>query len=113
MLVKFGDAEYDYEPSRIDVRTAITIREHTGMGMRSWEKAIDDADPLALQGLLWAMKIQAGERVTHPRQLNFSPVDFYTAVAAAAAEELTAKIEAEIAAGKSEEEATDPTETAE
>lgn len=91
MLIKFAGQEYEYDPAGIDVKTAIAIRDHTGMGIRSWQKAIDDADPLALQALLWVVKDQNGERVPI-RTLNFAVVEFFEAVVDAARRELVDRL---------------------
>ena len=94
MKIKWDGRVYEYDPAQIDVNTGIKIREHTGMGIRSWERAIDDADPVALQALLWVIKEQNGER-TPIRTLNFSVVDFHAAIMEAALEELAGRSLAE------------------
>lgn len=95
MLVHWEEKIFDYDPRMIDTRTAIRINEYTGLGLRSWEKAVDDGNAKALQALLFAIKVQAGERVTSPSALTFSVLDFYDAIVQAAAEELAEKIAAE------------------
>jgi len=112
MIIEFAGKEYQYDPAMIDMTVGMRIKEHTGQGMRSWEKSIDDGDPKALQALYWVVLRQNGENV--PLQtLNFSLQEFYSAVAVAAAKELTAQLlakqEAALAAGGDEP---DPTETA-
>jgi len=98
LIIKFSGAEYEYDPAKIDVATAMTIRDHTGMGIRSWEKAIDDADPLALQALFWVVLKQNGERRTL-KTLDFSVVEFYQAIVEASKQELVDKLTALTAAG--------------
>ena len=110
MIIKFGGVDYEYDEHKIDVQTGIAIRDHTGLGLRSWEKAIDDADPVALQALYWVVLRQNGDN--RPiRTLNFSTLEFYEAVCEAARRELAEKTAAKLAE-MDEAEGTDPTETA-
>lgn len=108
MLIEFGGTDYEYATERIDVKTAIAIKEHTGHGLLSWTKGIDDADPTDLQGLLYAMKVQNGER-PNIRVLDFSVMEFFTAVMNAYRAELAAKV----LASATELQEADPTVTAE
>lgn len=99
MLIHFEGRDYEYDPGLIDVGVAVKVREHTGLGIRSWEKAIDDADPLALQALYWVIKRQAGETVGI-KSLNFSVIDFYKAIESAGRKELLDRLVAKAAAGE-------------
>ena len=99
MLISFSGQEYEYDPAAIDVPTAIAIRDHTGMGMRSWEKAIDDADPVALQALFWVIKRQNGENVPL-KTLNFAINEFYAAIRDASVKELVDKLAALVSVGE-------------
>ena len=93
--IAWDDKTYVYDPNRIDVKTAIVIKGHTGWGLKSWADALEDADPLAVQALLWAVKQQNSEPCAIG-ELNFGVVEFLSAFmagslvavqAAAAAEE--------------------------
>lgn len=94
MLIQWDGHDYQYDPRAIDVKTAMVIKDRTGWGMRTWEKQIDDGDPLALQLLLWAIKGQNDEPCD-PSQLNFSMSDFYGEINRAAVAELSEQIKAE------------------
>lgn len=106
--VEWEGKTYQYSPSLIDIRTAIAIKDYTGLGMRSWERAVDDADPQALQCLLFAIKAQAGERVPIA-SLEFSPVEFFAEINRAALEAVAAAAAEAREAGELDE---DPTGTA-
>lgn len=80
MIIEWEGREYDYDPARIDVGDGMVVKQHTGCGMRSFEKGVDDGDPACLQALLWIIKKQNGEKIANPRMLNFSLHDFYAAV---------------------------------
>lgn len=107
MLIEFGGIDYDYATERINVKTAIVIKEHTGHGLLSWTKGIDDADAADLQGLLYAMKVQNGER-PNIKTLDFSILELFTAMRQAYQRDLTEKLAAAAAEGIEP----DPTETA-
>lgn len=61
MEFDFQGRHYLYDPARMDVRTAMAIKLHTGFGLLSWQNAVMDMDPAAVQALLFAVKAQNGE----------------------------------------------------
>jgi hypothetical protein len=93
MIVEWADTSYVYDPRLIDVRTAIKIQEYTGLGLRSWERGVDDANPKCMQALLFAVLTQAGERPATIGSLNFSPLDFFDAIVTASTKELAEKLD--------------------
>lgn len=93
-VIEWEGATYSYDPQQIDVQTAVAIKLHTGMGLRSWSKAVDDWDPVAVQALLWAVKKQNGE-TCHMASLNFSIADFM-AVFIPAMSKVTAEVIAQM-----------------
>jgi len=95
MIVECEGKEYAYDPRLIEVRVAKKINEYTGLGLRSWEKGVDDCNAKCLAALLFAIKVQAGEPCHSIAALNFSALDFYDAIVQAAAKELAEKIEPE------------------
>jgi len=78
MEFEFEGRKWSYDPSVIDVASAIVIKGHTGHGLRSWSVAVDDWDPAAIQALYWVVKHQNGERC-EIASLNFSIGDFMEA----------------------------------
>lgn len=63
MILHFEGQTYDYDVNKLSVQTAIAIKAHTGLGLKSWVDAITDGDPLAIQALFFAIKQQNGERL--------------------------------------------------
>jgi len=95
MKILWNGSEWDYDPGLIDVRTGVIIKQHTGLGLISWSKAVDDGDPAAVQALLWAVQRQNGVQVD-PSTLNFSIYDFMAAFNAAALVDMEVRVEAEL-----------------
>lgn len=110
LRIQWDGKEYLYNPSKVTVQSAIAIRDYTGMGMKTWEKAIDDADPRALQALLFAIKAQNGERAAI-QTLDFSVSEFFDEVNRALREAIAERI-ASVRKDALGDEDEDPTETA-
>jgi hypothetical protein len=77
-MIEWDGKTYSYEVHKITVAAAIAIKLHTGLGLKSWAKAVDDWDPQAVQALLFAMKQQNGEPVVIA-DLEFDLTGFMTA----------------------------------
>lgn len=107
LQVKWDEQIYEYDPEMIDVFQARKIKEFTGYGMRSWQKAIDDGEPDALVALLWVIKHQAGERPVMAK-MNFSISGFYEAITAASLEYITKELERAEAEGEDPEDFSEP-----
>jgi hypothetical protein len=91
--IEWDSKTYDYDPTRIDVATAMAIREHSKTfagepwGLRTWASRVDEWDPVAVQLLLWAVKRQAGE-ATVIADLEFEMQPFMEAVEKAAIDQM-------------------------
>lgn len=60
MIINWQGKAYSYD-QKVKVADAITIFDHTGLGLISWQLAINDAKPRAVQALLWLVKSRNGE----------------------------------------------------
>jgi hypothetical protein len=78
LIVKWAGKDYSYDPSGVTVAEAVLIKNHTGYGLVSWERACRDADPQAIQALLWLIKRRNGE-VCEPASLDFDVIAFLAA----------------------------------
>ena len=110
LTIEWEGKSYTYNPAAVSVKTAIAIKDYTGWGLRSWEKAVNDADPRALQALLFAIKAQNGEPCSIASLVDFNPVDFFEECERAGTAALTAEIERQRAVDDADD--VDPTETA-
>lgn len=94
MQINWDDKKYLYDPTKIDVATAMVIRERSGgWGLKTFAQHVDDWDPLAAQLLLFAIKRQNGEPCD-PLQLEFDVPRFMSEVTRASLEELNAQVTA-------------------
>lgn len=75
--IEWEGASYTYDAEMIDYATAAEIKRAFGYGLKSWNKAVDDMDPDALCGLMYALKVQNGERMTPISKCQVDPVRFY------------------------------------
>lgn len=94
MIVKWQGKDYTYEPGNITVREAIAIKLYTGCGLVSWQAAVRDADPQAMQALLWLVKSRNAEPC-EMASLDFDVMAFLDAYVTAilADKELAAAVE--------------------
>lgn len=60
MIINWLGKAYAYD-QKVTVEDAITIFDHTGLGVISWQVAINDAKPRAVQALMWLLKSRNGE----------------------------------------------------
>ena len=87
MKIDWNGKLYNYDPNAIDVRQAMGIWSHTGLGLVSWESAVKDMRPDALVALVWVMKQQNGE-VCAINELEFELIPFMRAMSDAIKKEL-------------------------
>ena len=92
MQFEFEDKTYTYDPAGLDVRTAMVIKVHTGHGLKSWNEAVQELEPDAVQALFWAVKQQNGEPC-EIASLNFSIPDFMAAFETAFLADTKAQLE--------------------
>lgn len=71
MRVEWEGTEYDFDPEAISVQQMSVIHAATGLGWVDLMEQCARGHPGALQGVMWAMRTQAGERVDL-RKLDFA-----------------------------------------
>lgn len=85
MLLEFSGKTYTLDTEEITISQAMFIKSKTGLGLKSWQDAVGDADPDAVKALYWLMCDQSGERCVWER-IDFLIVKFFSAFADALAE---------------------------
>lgn len=103
--IEWENERFIYDTDRILLEDAFVIKAHTGMGLRSWDRAFADIDPIAVQAVAWEMFQQNG-RPMPIASVKVNPLPFVEAFTAGAAKAIV-EIEKAKAAKKA-----DPTGTA-
>lgn len=64
-MIKFelGDNTYEYDDTQMSVKEARLIKQHAGMGLRSWALGLQDMDVDALVAMVFLAKRRAGEAI--------------------------------------------------
>lgn len=64
-MIKFelGGTAYEYDDTQMSVKEARLIKQHTGMGLRSWALGLQDMDVDALVAVVFLAKRRAGEAI--------------------------------------------------
>lgn len=62
MKINVGDSAYDWDMDKMMVSEAIALHEKTRMTIRPWRQALAEGDPLATKGLVFLLKLRAGEQ---------------------------------------------------
>lgn len=64
-MIKFSlnGTSYDYDDTQMSVKEARLIKQHAGMGLRSWALGLQDMDVDALVALVFIAKRRAGEAI--------------------------------------------------
>lgn len=87
MIVDWDGKKYEFDlAAGITVKEAVPVKLHTGLGVKSFWRAVSELEPEACQGLLWILKRRNGE-VCDMASLDFDIVAFVNAFNAAGADE--------------------------
>lgn len=105
--IEWDGQEYGYDPEEIDMPTATTIKDHTGWGLKTWSKEVDEMNPIALNALLYAIKRQNGDKTVLINTCRVDkPVKFYNVLAAATSAAMGKDLAQKV--GKRQEKAANP-----
>lgn len=74
----FAGEHYSLDWPCIDVLEAMAIKQHTGHGVTSFIRSLEDADPHSAQALMWLCKKRMGNKVSMGG-LNFDIGEFLLA----------------------------------
>lgn len=96
MKLTFEGRDWEYDPQRITVRQAMAFQAAYGFTLQTYEQAIEDADPRALQCLYWLILDQNDVRGPLT-ECDFDITEVFTAISDAS-EALRAALAAEKAA---------------
>lgn len=73
--IEYGGEKLKYDAEQIPLKVAFVVKAHTGMGLRTWARAVDDIDPIAMQALLWAV-FQQNDRRCEIASVDLNPIAF-------------------------------------
>lgn len=62
MKITVDGKTYDHDANRLPVSEAILLGQLTGMTFKAWQTGLAEMDPVALKGLVYLIKLRAGER---------------------------------------------------
>lgn len=62
MKITVDGKTYDHDARKFPVSEAIILSQLTGMTLAKWQAALAESDPVAVKGLVYLIKLRAGEK---------------------------------------------------
>lgn len=79
MHIQWQGQSYPFDQGAIKMSQAKVIKQFTGLGLVSWEKSLEEADPDALVALVW-VALDQNDIKTDITSLDFTMDDLATLV---------------------------------